>query len=48
MASPSARIERIKGGRELSQGHQADDLVWQAYLESKKERQEVYRRLAQS
>ncbi|MGL5192318.1 MAG: DUF2281 domain-containing protein [Chroococcales cyanobacterium] len=46
--SPAEQLEVISHATELVKRQTSGNPVWQAYLESKQERQEVYRRLANS
>lgn len=46
--TPNEQMEVIRYATEQLKRHNANQAVWQAYLESKQERQEVYRRLANS
>lgn len=44
----SELLEIVRVFKEKHQNNSQDTEVWQAYLESKREREEVYRRLADS
>ena len=46
--NPEEQLEVISHTTELVKRQISGNSVWQAYLESKQERQEVYRRLANS
>jgi bifunctional N-acetylglucosamine-1-phosphate-uridyltransferase/glucosamine-1-phosphate-acetyltransferase GlmU-like protein len=46
--SPEEQLEVISHTTKLVKRQISGNPVWQAYLESKQERQEVYRRLANS
>ncbi|MCJ2542140.1 hypothetical protein [Thermostichus vulcanus] len=46
--TPEENLELIRYAEQLLQERQAVSPIWQAYLQSKQERREVYNRLAES